>query len=122
METLENLKILVRNQKVEMGKWLKWKKVIEIMSAVFTTDITDFEVFDLFWPKEQFIPNFSTGGLLFVVQKFDYLDFNISNFKPIRGGSYNATPSALVGNHFILYIRNIDNQFFAYLVLVDCIL
>ena len=46
MEPLKNLKKLVRKKVVELGKWLKCKKVIEMMSAVFKTDITDKEVFD----------------------------------------------------------------------------
>ena len=49
----------------------------------------------------------------FVVQKIDHLDININKFKPIRGSSYIATPSALVGNNFLLNIRNNDNKFIA---------
>ena len=60
---------------------------------------------------------FSTGGSGFVVQKIDLLDININKFKPTRGSSYIATPSALVGNHFLLNIRNNDNKCFAYSVL-----
>ena len=60
---------------------------------------------------------FSTSGSGFVVQKVDHLDININKFKPIRGSSYIATPSALVGNKFLLNIRNNDNKCSAYSVL-----
>ena len=62
---------------------------------------------------------FSTGGSGFVVQKIEHLDININKFKPIRGSSYIATPSALVGNNFLLNIRNNDNKCFKYSVLAE---
>ena len=60
---------------------------------------------------------FSTGGSGFIVQKIDHLDININKFKSIRGSSYIATPAALVGDNFLLNIRNNDNKCFAYSVL-----
>ena len=40
-----------------------------------------------------------------------------NKFKPIRGSRFIATQSALVGNHFLLNIRNNDKKYFAYSVL-----
>ena len=84
---------------------------------VLTTELSDDEIFEKIYQMNNSIQIFSTGGSGFVVQKIDHLDININRFKPIRGSSYIATPSALVGNHFLLNIRNNDNKCFAYSVL-----
>ena len=85
-------------------------------SKVLTTELSDDEIFEMVDQMNNSIQIFSTGGSGFVVQKIDHLDININKFKPIRGSSYIATPSALVGNHFLLNIRNDDKKCFAYSV------
>ena len=84
---------------------------------VLTSELSDDEIFELVDQMNNSIQIFSTGGSGFVVQKNDRLDININKFNSIRGSSYIATPSALVGNHFLLNIRNNDNKFFAYSLL-----
>ena len=86
-------------------------------SKVLTREISDDEIFEMVDQMNNSIQIFSTVGSGFVVQKIDHLDININKFKPIRGSNYIATPSALIGNHFLLNIRNNDNKCFAYSVL-----
>ena len=86
-------------------------------SKTLTTEVSDDEIFEMVDQMNNSIQIFSTGGSGFVVQKIDHLDININKFKPIRGSSYIATPAALVGNNFLLNIRNNDNKCFAYSVL-----
>ena len=85
-------------------------------SKVLTTELSDDEIFEMVDQMNNSIQIFSTRGRGFVVQKIDHLDININKFKSIRGSSYIAIPSALVGNHFLLNIRNNDNKCFAYSV------
>ena len=86
-------------------------------SKTLTTELSDDEFFERVDQMNNLIQIFSTGGSGFVVQKIDHLDININKFKPIRGSSYIAKPTALVGNNFLLNICNNDNKFFAYSVL-----
>ena len=86
-------------------------------SKTLTTELSDDEVFEMVDQMNNSIQFFSTGGSGFVVQKINHLDININKFKPIRGSSYIATPTTLVGNNFLLNIRNTDNKCFAYSVL-----
>ena len=74
------------------------------------TRLSDDEIFEVSDQINISIQILSTGGSGFVVQKIDHLDININKFKPIRGSGYNATPSTLVGNHFLLNIRNNYNK------------
>ena len=131
-EHMQELKMFVRNKVVEMGplkiqisisvqmvKPTDGKKVschASTKCKVFTTNITDDAVFHFVHQTNNSIQIFSTGGSGFIVQKIDHLDININKFKPIRGSIYIATPSDLVGNNFLLNIRNNDNKCFAYSV------
>ena len=129
-EHLEDLKLIVRNKIAELGplkiqlsvfvQMLKPRDDIKVgchantKSKVLTTELSDDEIFEMVDQMNNSIQIFSTGGSGFVVQKIDHLDININKFKPIRGSSYIATPSALVGNNFLLNIRYNDNKCFAY--------
>ena len=132
-EHLEELKLFVRNKiamlgplKIQFSVFVQMLKPTDdtkvgchanTKSKVLTTELSDDEIFEMVDQMNNSIQIFSTGGSGFVVQKIDQLDININNFKPIRGSSYIATTSALVGNHFLLYVRNNDNKCFAYSVL-----
>ena len=132
-EHLEDLKLFVRNKIAELGPLkIQLSVFVQMLkptddtkvgchantkSKVLTTELSDDEIFEMFDQMNNSIQIFSTGGSVFVVQKIDHLDIKINKFKPIRGSSYTATPSALVGNHFLLIIRNNDNKCFAYSVL-----
>ena len=86
-------------------------------SKTLTTELSDDDVFEMIDQMNISNQIFSTVGSGFVVQKIDHLDININKFKPIRGSSYIATPSALSGNNFLLNMRNNDSKSFAYSVL-----
>ena len=86
-------------------------------SKTLTTEPSDDEILEMIEQMNNSIQIFPTGGIGFVVQKIDHLDININKFKPIRGSSYFATPAALMGNNFLLIIRNNDNKCFAYSLL-----
>ena len=75
---------------------------------ILTTELSDDKNFEMIDQMNISIQIFPTGGSGFVVQKTDHLDINIIKFKPIRGSSYIAPPSALVKNHFLPNIRNND--------------
>ena len=132
-EHLEDLKLFVRNKIVELGPLkIQLSVLVQMLkptddtkvgchantkSKVLTSELSDDEVFEMVDELNNSIQIFSTGGSGFVVKKIDHLDININKFKPIRGSSYIATPAALVGNNFLLNIRNNDNKCFAYSVL-----
>ena len=132
-EHLEELKLFVRNKIAEPGPLkIQFSVFVQMLkptddtkvgchantkSKVLTTELSDDEIFEMVDQMNNSIQIFSTGGSEFVVQKIDQLDINIKKFKPIRGSSYIATPSSLVGNHFLLKIRNNDNKCVAYSVL-----
>ena len=132
-EHLEDLKLFVRNKIAELGP-LKIQLFVFVQmlkptdntkvdchantkSKTLTTELSDDQIFEMVDQMNSSIQIFSTGGSGFVVQKIDHLDININKFKPIRGSSYIATPAALVGNNFLLNIRNTDNKCFAYSLL-----
>ena len=130
---MEDLKLFVRNKIAELGPLkIQLSVFVQMLkptddtkvgchantkSKVLTTELSDDEIFEMVDQMNNSIQIFSTGGSGFVVQKIDHLDININKFKPIRGSSYIATPAALVGNNFLLNIRNNDNKCFAYSVL-----
>ena len=132
-EHMEDLKLFVRNKIVELGPLkIQLSVFVQMLkptddtkvgchantkSKTLTTELSDDEIFEMVDQINNSIQIFSTGGSGFVVQKIDHLDININKFKPIRGSSYIATPSALVGNNFLLNIRNNDNKCFTYSVL-----
>ena len=132
-EHLEDLKLFVRNKIAELGPLkIQLSVFVQMLkptdntkvgchantkSKVLTTELSDDEIFELVDQMNNSIQIFSTGGSGFVVQKIDHLDININKFKPIRGSSYIPTTAALVGNNFLLNIRNNDNKCFAYSVL-----
>ena len=132
-EHLEDLKLFVRNKIAELGPLkIQLSVFVQMLkptddtkvgchantkSKVLTTEPSDDEIFEMVDQMKNSIQIFSTDGSGFVVQKVDHLDININKFKPIRGSSYIATPAALVGNNFLLNIRNNDNKCFAYSVL-----
>ena len=132
-EHFEDLKLFVRNKIAELGPLkIQLSVFVQMLkptddtkvgchantkSKVLTTEPSDDEIFEMVDQMKNSIQIFSTGGSGFVVQKVDHLDININKFKPIRGSSYIATPAALVGNNFLLNIRNNDNKCFAYSVL-----
>ena len=132
-EHLEELKLFVRNKIAELGPLkIQLSVFVQMLKPtddtkvgchantklkVLTTELSDDEIFEMIDQMKNSIQIFSTRGSGFVVQKIDHLDININKFKPIRGSSYIATPSALVGNHFLLNIRNNDNKCFACSVL-----
>ena len=132
-EHMEDLKSFVRNKIAELGPLkIQLSVFVQMLkptddtkvgchantkSKVLTTELSDDEIFEMVDQMNNSIQIFSTGGSGFIVQKIDHLDININKFKPIRGSSYIATPSALIGNHFLLNIRNNDNKCFAYSVL-----
>ena len=86
-------------------------------SKTSTTELSDDEIFEMVDQMNNSIQILSTGESGFVVQKIDHLDININKFKPIRGNSFIATPASLVGNNFLVNIRNNDNKCFEYSVL-----
>ena len=130
---LEDLKLFVRKKIAELGPLkIQLSVFVQMLkptddtkvgchantkSKVPTAEPSDDEIFEMIDQINNSIQIFSTGGSGFVVQKIDHLDININKFNPIRGSSYIATPSASVGNHFLLNIRNKDNKCFAYSVL-----
>ena len=132
-EHMEDLKLFVRNKIAELGPLkIQLSVFVQMLkptdntkvgchantkSKVLTTELSDDEIFEMVDQMNNSIQMFSSGGSGFVVQKIDHLDININKFKPIRGSSYIATPAALVGNNFLLNIRNNDNKCFAYSVL-----
>ena len=132
-EHLEDLKLFVRNKiaklgplKIQLSVFVQMLKPTDdtkvgghanTKSKVLTTELSDDKIFEMVDQMNNSIQIFSTGGSGFVVQKIDHLDNNINKFKPIRESSFIATPSALVGNHFLLNIRNDDKKCFAYSVL-----
>ena len=132
-EHLEDLKLFMRNKIAELGPLkIQLSVFVQMLkptddtkvdchantkTKVLTTEPSDDEIFEMVDQINNSIQIFSTGGSGFVVQKIDHLDININKFKPIRGSSYIATPAALVGNNFLLNIRNNDNKCFAYTVL-----
>ena len=132
-EHLKELKLFVRNKIAELGPLQIQLSVFVMMlkptddtkvgchantkSKTLMTELSDDEIFEMVDQMNNSIRIFSTGGSGFVVQKNDHLDININKFKPIRGSSYIATPSALIGINFLLNIRNNDNKCFAYSVL-----
>ena len=119
-EHLEDLKLFVRNKIAELGPLkIQLSVFVQMLkptddtkvgchantkSKTLTTELSDDEIFEMVDQMNNSIQIFSTGGSGFVIQKIDQLDININKFKPIRGSSYIATPSALVGNHFLLNI------------------
>ena len=129
----EDLKLFVRNKTAELGHLkIQLSVFVQMLKPtddtkvgchantklkVLTTEISDDEIFEMVDQMNNSIQIFSAGGSGFVVQKIDHLDIKINKFKPIRGSSYIATPSALFGNHFLLNIRNNDKNYFAYSVL-----
>ena len=130
---LEDLNLIVRNKIAELGPLkIQLSVFVQMLkptddtkvgchantkSKVLTTELSDDEIFEMVDQMNNSIQIFSTGGSGFDVHKIDHLDINFNKFKPIRGSSYIDTPSALVGNHFLLNIRNNDNKCFAYSVL-----
>ena len=132
-EHLEDLKLFVRNKIAELGPLkIQLSVFVQMLkptdddkvgchantkSKVPTSELSDDEIFEMIDQMNNSIQIFSTVGSGFVVQKIDHLDININKFKHIRGSSYIATPAALVGNNFLLNIRNNDNKCFAYSVL-----
>ena len=131
-ERMEDLKLFVRNKIAEIGPLkIQLSVFVQMLkptddtkagchantkSKVLTTELSDDEIFEMVDQMNNSIQIFSTGGSGFVVQKIDHLDININKFKPIRGSSYSGTPAALVGNNFLLNIRNNDNKCFSYSV------
>ena len=132
-EHLENLKLVLENKIAELGP-LKFQLSVFVQmltptddtkvgchantkSIVLTTEPSDDEIFEMIDQMNNSIQIFSTGGSGFVVTKIDHLDININKFNPIRGSSNIATPAALVGNNFLLNIRNNGNKCFAYSLL-----
>ena len=129
-EHLEDIKLLVRNKiaelgplKIQLSVFLQMLKPTDdtkvgchanTKSKTLTTELSDDEILEMVHQLNNSIQIVSTGGSGFVVQKINHLDININKFKPIKGSSYIATPAALVGNNFLLSIRNSDNKCFAY--------
>ena len=132
-EHLVDLKVFMRNKiakleplKIQLSVFIQMLKPTDdskvgchanTKSKTLTTELSDVEIFEMVDQMNISIQIFSTVESEFVVQKIDHLNININKFKPIRGSSYIATTSALVGNHFLLNIRNNDNKYFAYSVL-----
>ena len=113
---MEDLKLFVRNKIAELGSLkIQLSAFVQMLkptdntevgchantnSKVLTTELSDDEIFEMVDQMNNLVQFFSTGGSVFVFQIVDHLDININKFKPIRGSSYIATPSDLVGNHF----------------------
>ena len=79
MEPLKNLKKLERKKVVELGKWLKCKKVIDMMSAVFKTDKTDKEIFDFTDQMNNSILTFQKLEVDSLFRKLIILTFTLAN-------------------------------------------
>ena len=63
------------------------------------------------------IDSFQTKGSGWMFQKFNYITLNLSEFDPLRGGSYLPTPEFLVAKKGIINVHNTDNKCFMYSVL-----
>ena len=89
---------------------------IKTQSILIRDDITDF----LQTLKEQIIERietFETRGSGWVLVKINNIVLNLSEYIPINGASYIATPPELVAKQAIINVKNTDDRCFMYAIL-----